>query len=443
MNRSYEFSTAGAVSGEDIMKFNRNFCAALVLASLAAYALPAQAAVDEAAIVKHYAEVAHAKYEDSLIMAKRLDVTIDALLANPSEKTLDEARAMWIKARVPYSQSEVYRFGNPIVDDWEGGINSWPLDEGLIDYVDASYGTESDENALYVANVIANKTIKINGKDVDASHLTPEFLSKTLQSAGDVKANVATGYHAIEFLLWGQDLHGTGPGAGERPYTDYDQKNCTHGNCDRRAEYLKSVSTKLVADMQEMTDDWKPDGPATKHDEEDVNAGITAILTGMGSLSYGELAGERMKLGLLLHDPEQEHDCFSDNTYKTYANDIIGIEAAYTGNYTRIDGTKMKGPSLHELVGQKDEAVDKEMMDKFAATEKAATIMVKRGETVEKYDQMIGEGNTAGNAVVQHVIDGLLDQTKSIQRVIASLDLGTIKLQGSDSLDNPNSVFKK
>ncbi|MGO4569717.1 imelysin family protein [Rhizobium sp. 2YAF20] len=427
------------------MNLKTNFYVAMAVAAVAltAYTIPAYAAPDEAAVIKHYAEVAHAKYEDSLITAKRLDTAIDALLANPSKKTLDEARARWIEARVPYSQSEVYRFGNPIVDDWEGGVNSWPLDEGLIDYVDASYGTESDENALYVANVIANRTIKINGKDVDASHLTPEFLSSTLQSAGDVKANVATGYHAIEFLLWGQDLHGTGPGAGERPYTDYDLKNCTHGNCDRRAEYLKSVSTKLVDDMQVMTDNWKPDGPATKHDKEDVKAGITAILTGMGSLSYGELAGERMKLGLLLHDPEQEHDCFSDNTYNTYNNDIIGIEAAYTGNYTRIDGTKMKGPSLHDLVAAKDKAIDKEMMEKFAATSTAATTMVKRGETVEKYDQMIGEGNTKGNAVVQHVIDGLLDQTKTIQRVIATLDIGTIKLAGSDSLDNPNSVFKK
>ena len=35
-------------------------------------------------------------------------------------------------------------------------MNAWPLDEGLIDYVDAGYGTESDENTLYTANVIAN-----------------------------------------------------------------------------------------------------------------------------------------------------------------------------------------------------------------------------------------------------------------------------------------------
>jgi len=426
------------------MKLNKNFCAAVALAvaPTALLAIPAYAAPDAAAVVKHYAEVAHAKYEDSLTTAKALDAAIDALLKNPTDETLKAARAAWMKARVPYQQTEVYRFGNPIVDDWEGKVNAWPLDEGLIDYVDPSYGTESDENSLYVANVIANKTIKIDGKDVDASKLTPEFLSGTLAEAGGVEANVATGYHAIEFLLWGQDLNGTGPGAGNRPATDYDLKNCTHGNCDRRAEYLKSASTLLVSDLQEMTNNWAPDGDGTKHVEADPKAGLVAILTGMGSLSYGELAGERMKLGLLLHDPEEEHDCFSDNTYNSHLNDAIGIAAAYTGDYTRVDGTKLKGPSLHDLVAAKDNKLDKDMQAKLKKTLDAMQVMAKRGQNVEKYDQMIGEGNKKGNAVVQAAIDGLVDQTKSVQRVIAALDLGTVKLEGSDSLDDPSAVFQ-
>jgi putative iron-regulated protein len=162
----------------------------------------------------------------------------------------------------------------------------------------------------------------------------------------------------------------------------------------------------------------------------------------MGSLSYGELAGERMKLGLLLHDPEEEHDCFSDNTYNSHLNDAIGIAAAYTGTYTRVDGKKLTGPSLHDLVAAKDKALDKEMEGKLDKTLDAMHAMAKRGETVEKYDQMIGEGNKEGNAVVQAAIDGLIDQTKSVQRVIAALDLGTVQLEGSDSLDNPNAVFK-
>ncbi|NLS01964.1 peptidase [Rhizobium sp. P32RR-XVIII] len=423
------------------MKLNKHFCAALALAAVPLSATQAFG-TDAAAVVKHYAEVAHAKYEDSLTTAKALDAAIDAFLKAPNDTTLQAVKDAWIKARVPYQQTEVYRFGNPIVDDWEGKVNAWPLDEGLIDYVDASYGTESDENSLYVANVIGNKTIKIDGKDVDASKLTPGFLSGTLREAGGVDANVATGYHAIEFLLWGQDLHGTGAGAGERPATDYDLKNCTHGNCDRRADYLKSASTLLVSDLQEMTDNWAPDGAATKHVEENPTAGLTAILTGMGSLSYGELAGERMKLGLLLHDPEEEHDCFSDNTYNSHLNDAIGVAAAYTGEYTRVDGTKLTGPSLHDLVAAKDKELDTEMTGKLNTTLDAMHAMAKRGETVEKYDQMIAEGNKEGNAAVQAAIDGLIDQTKSIQRVIAALNLGTVQLEGSDSLDNPNAVFQ-
>ncbi|PKA44088.1 imelysin family protein [Rhizobium sullae] len=424
------------------MKLNKNFCAALALAVAPLFPAAALADTDAAAVVKHYAEVAHAKYEDSLITAKALDKAIDAFLKAPNDETLKAAKDAWFAARVPYQQTEVYRFGNPIVDDWEGKVNAWPLDEGLIDYVDASYGTESDENALFVANVIANKTIKIDGKDVDASKLTPEFLSGTLQEAGGVEANVATGYHAIEFLLWGQDLNGTGPGSGDRPATDYDLKNCTHGNCDRRAEYLKSASTLLVSDLQEMTDNWTADGAATKNVEADPKAGLVAILTGMGSLSYGELAGERMKLGLLLHDPEEEHDCFSDNTYNSHLNDAVGIAAAYTGDYTRVDGTKLTGASLHDLVVAKDKALDAEVAGKLKTTLDAMNAMAKRGETVEKYDQMIAEGNKDGNAAVQAAIDGLIDQTKSIQRVIAALDLGTVQLEGSDSLDNPNAVFQ-
>lgn len=176
--------------------------------------------------------------------------------------------------------------------------------------------------------------------------------------------------------------------------------------------------------------------------EADPKAGLTAILTGMGSLSYGELAGERMKLGLLLHDPEEEHDCFSDNTYNSHLNDAIGIASAYTGNYTRVDGTKMTGASLAELVGAKDKALNDEMTAKLNKTLDAMHAMEKRGQTVEAYDQMIGEGNKEGNAVVQAAIDGLIDQTKTVERVIAALDLGKIELEGSDSLDNPTAVSK-
>jgi putative iron-regulated protein len=409
----------------------------------AIFVLPAKAETDAKAVIATYADIALAKYEDSLSAARALDVAIDALIANPSPETLDAARAAWKASRVPYQQTEVYRFGNAIVDDWEGRVNAWPLDEGLIDYVDAGYGTESDENSLYTANVIANTKIEIDGQEVDASSLTPEFLSGTLQEAGDIEANVATGYHAIEFLLWGQDLNGTGPGAGVRPYTDYDKANCTGGNCERRAEYLKSASTLLVADLQEMVDNWKDGGEARKALEDgDANSGLSVILTGMGSLSYGELAGERMKLGLLLHDPEEEHDCFSDNTHISHLYDAVGIREAYLGSYKRIDGSIVEGPSLSDLVKETDPALDTELTGKLDATVAKMESIAARAEAGEAYDQQIGEDNTEGNATVQAAIDALVDQTKSIERVVTALKLDAIAFEGSDSLDAPDKVFQ-
>lgn len=428
------------------MRLKHTLCAAsfLVAASLCAPALAgaASAAPDEKAVANHYAAVGLAKFEDALQAARDLDKAINAFLATPDETGLKSARAAWIKARAPYLRTEVYRFGNPVLDDWEGRVNSWPLDEGLIDYVDESYGTESDENALFTANVIASSTLKVDGKDVDASDITPELLAKTLHGAGGIDANVATGYHAIEFLLWGQDLNGTGPGAGNRPYTDYDPKACTNGNCDRRSAYLKAASALLVADLEDMVSKWQPGGEAAVIYTVDGKKGVTALLTGMGSLSYGELAGERMKLGVLLHDPEEEQDCFSDNTSNSHLDDARGLQEAYLGTYTRLDGTVMDGPSLSQLIAAKDSALDKELSSKLQKTVSAMEAIAKATEGGEAYDQLIGEGNTKGNALVEAGIDGLVDQTKTIQRVIATLDLDGIELEGSDSLDHPEAVFK-
>ncbi|MBE0580637.1 imelysin family protein [Devosia sp.] len=412
----------------------RSFAIALTL-SVAPMAAHAQAP-DDAAVLANYADIALAGYEDSLVTAKTLDAAIDALIASPSEATLAAARDAWKAARIPYQQTEAFRFGNPIVDEWEGRVNAWPLDEGLIDYVDASYGSESDSNGLYVANVIANPRITIDGVELDASLITPSLLQESLQEAAGVESNVATGYHAIEFLLWGQDLNGTGPGAGARPFTDYSSAEYA----DRRAAYLKAASTLLVDDLEEMVGNWTAEGAARAALPE---LGISAILTGMGSLSFGELAGERMKLGLLLHDPEEEHDCFSDNTHVSHLNDALGVRNVYLGKYVRTDGSVVDGPSLSEVIAAKDTALDAEIKALLDDTVAKMNVMAERAEGGEAYDQQIGEGNAEGNAVVQAAIDGLIAQTRGIERAVALLELEhAVTIEDSDSLSNPDAVFQ-
>jgi putative iron-regulated protein len=418
---------------------------ALLAASLCLGAAPAfsEPAAAVKAVLENYADIAQAGYEDARDIAGTLKLAVEALLDKPTEANLLAARAAWIAARIPYMQTEAYRFGNPIVDDWEGKVNAWPLDEGLIDYVAEAYGTESPENELYVANVIANTAITIGGKKLDTAKITKALLAEELQEAGGVEANVATGYHAIEFLLWGQDLNGTGPGNGARLATDFDAKNCTSGNCARRAQYLRTATELLVDDLAWMADQWKKGGEARKAvTEASEKAGLTAVMTGLGSLSYGELAGERMKLGLMIHDPEEEHDCFADNTHASHFFDALGIRNVYLGSYRRADRSLLTGPSVSDLVRAKSSKADDDVRASLDATMQAMNALYLRALTVESYDQMIGEGNEEGNTVVQRVVDALLEQTKAIERAVAALELETIEFEGSDSLDAPEKIEK-
>jgi putative iron-regulated protein len=411
---------------------------------LTAIAGVAQAqAITPASVVDTYADIAQAGYEDSLSTAKKLKDAVTQLTQEPSEQSLNNARVAWFAARAPYQQTEVYRFGNPLVDDWEGKVNAWPLDEGLIDYVDASYGSESDENDFYSANIIANDFVTINGQQVDASNITPSLLSSKLHEAGGIETNVATGYHAIEFLLWGQDLNGGNAGAGARLHTDYNVHNCTQQNCERRAQYLTAATDLLVLDLEYMASAWADDGEARGAlDAMGEDGALAAMLIGMGSLSYGELAGERMQLGLMLHDPEEEHDCFSDNTSTSHYYDGLGIQNVFLGKYQRVDGSSVSGPSLVDLVNQKDAALAAELSADLQSSVDALNVMVVSQNNDKAYDQLIAEGNTEGNAMVQTAIDALVGQTRNIERVVALLGVSGVNIEGSDSLDDPSSVFQ-
>ncbi|OLY74206.1 peptidase [Pseudomonas sp. ATCC PTA-122608] len=408
----------------------------------AAASTPAPAAapagqVDEAAakaVVAHYADMVFAVYSDAESTAKTLQTAIDTFLANPNDDTLKAARTAWTAARVPYLQSEVFRFGNTIIDDWEGQVNAWPLDEGLIDYVDKTY-----EHALgnpgATANIIANNEIQVGEDKVDVKDITPEKLA-SLNELGGSEANVATGYHAIEFLLWGQDLNGTGPGAGNRPASDYmTGDGATGGHNERRRTYLRAVTQLLVSDLEEMVGNWKPnveDNYRATLEAEAPTDGLRKMLFGMGSLSLGELAGERMKVSLEANSPEDEQDCFSDNTHNSHFYDAKGIRNVYLGEYTRTDGTKMTGASLSSLVAKADPTADATLKADLASTEAKIQVMVDHANNGEHYDQLIAAGNDKGNQIVRDAIAALVKQTGSIEQAAGKLGISDLNPDNAD-----------
>ena len=216
---------------------------------------------------------------------------------------------------------------------------------------------------------------------------------------------------------------------------------CTNDNCDRRADYLRAATDLLVSDLDYMATQWAT-GEARTTILADPNAALSAMLTGMGSLSYGELAGERMRLGVMLNDPEEEHDCFSDNTHNSHYYDGLGIRNVYTGSYTRVDGSVISGPSLSELVAAADVAVDTQLKAELDASVAALAAIKAKAESGMAYDQMLAVGNGEGEALIMGAVDALVTQTASINRAVTAIGLAATEFEGSDSLDNPGAIFQ-
>ncbi len=295
-------------------------------------------------VVQQYADGVHASYAASLESATTMDAAVDAFLADPTDDTLEAAKQAWLTARDDYGPTEAFRFyGGPIdneEDGPEGLINAWPLDEAYIDYV------EGNPNAGIINN----------------PDLHPEITADVLVSLNEEggEANVSTGWHAIEFLLWGQDFNDDGP--GDRPVSDY----TTADNADRRGVYLETASDLLLVHLQSLVDAWDPDGSGNYYDTFlalETDEALVNIITGIGELSRGELAGERMTVAYEERSQEDEHSCFSDNTTADIVANAVGIERVLDGDFP---GTN--GPGIYDLVKEADEDLADQLRDEVSSS---------------------------------------------------------------------------
>ena len=346
--------------------------------------------------VETYAEGVHSAYGASLYSAEAMDAAIDAFLASPSEETLEAARRAWLVARVDYGPTEVFRFyGGPIDDEetgTEGLINAWPLDEAYIDYVDG------DPDAGIVNKASAYPEI------------TPEVIVELNEVGGE--ANVSTGWHAIEFLLWGQDLDPTG--TGNRPASDY----TTAPNADRRAAYLAAASNQLIDHLQELVDAWAPgrNNYRASYEALDVDEALRLAFTGIGEMSRGELAGERMTVAYTERSQEDEHSCFSDNTTVDIIGNARGVEMVLLGSYPG----GVSGVGLLDVISAEDSALAHQLR-----TEVSASINLARNIPAP-FDQHLRDGvsdNDPGRQSVLATIEALETQTDTIVAAAEALGI--------------------
>jgi len=399
-------------------------------------------------VLKTNANIAYASYSDSLISAISLQEAIDVFVAEPTAANFTAAKESWLAAREPYGQTEVYRFrGGPIDTDAdgeeggvEGAVNAWPLGEAVIDYVAGQIDGDDGAATLVGTNVIAGT------QTIDQA-----LLESLFEANGD--ADVTTGYHAIEFLLWGQDLNNdlvetNDPSErdntpGQRPVTDYAlDAACTSGlgntvtqvTCTRRGQYLQVVADVLIKDLQTVVTAWEP--VSGGHYESFVTGGdasLGLILEGMGRLSYGELGSERINIALINHSQEDEHSCFSDNTHRDIFLNAKGVQNAYTASYTRIDGEIVEGASIYDLLVTNDEhELANKLRGAIETTMTAATVIDTKAKSGIPFDVLTATDIEQPNVVA--VIAGLVEQTDVIEEVMEVFGV-TAELKEDGSTD--------
>jgi len=309
--------------------------------------------VSVSAIALNYAAIVSANYTEALKDAKALQVTLKTFVETPTKENFDASKKAWLESRESYGTTEAFRFANgPIdrddngVEGPEGLLNSWPLDENFIDYA-AGTSTSGIINDAVTYPAITKEVLE--GKNGDGG-----------------ESNVSVGYHAIEFLLWGQD--NTAPSekkAGLRSYTDFVDGSKTATNQDRRRTYLTVCAELLIENLTFLVTEWTP---GTNYNKEflalEDDTILINLLKSIAELSKSELAGERMATALKNQDQEDEHSCFSDNTHRDIRLNFEGIKNVYFGAYKNI-----KGVSLSDLISSKDASIAKKVTDAFTLAE--------------------------------------------------------------------------
>ena len=290
--------------------------------------------------IEAYADLVHSAYMHAHADAETMKAAIDAFLAAPTAETLSAARQAWVAARPAYLRTEAFRFYDGPIEMDEANINSWPLNEAYIDYVAGNPKS----------GLINDPSMALGIKQLEGSNQKQD------------EADVTVGWHAIEFLLWGQDLSADGP--GNRPHTDY---IAGEGNNDRRRLYLQLATDELVHEFEELAEAWEKDEKASyaaKFLELPPREAIGRMVNGMAILAGFEFMSERLGVALDSGDQEDEHSCFSDTTKQDFIYDLAGIRQVWTGD---SDGATR--PGLDDLVFGIDSALADKLTVLFNDTE--------------------------------------------------------------------------
>ena len=422
----------------------------------------------EAKLLETNAQIAYAVYSDSVTTAKALQTALAEFKEAPTEANLEAAKKAWLVSREPYGQSEVYRFREGPIDNEEtgpeGDLNAWPLGEALIDYVVVNGADFDDGQVEVVSNSVEiNDNGLVDGTIAEQNIIQSDIAINAALLDGNSATNadesdVITGYHAIEFILWGQDLNTAGAGTdgsdrdtavksyvfthgGQRPLTDF----TTDENAERRHAYLEVVVAKLINDLEVVQAEWAPNSDNHRADFVDASDSaatttkITTIVQAMGTLSYGELAGERMQVAYAGNSQEDEHSCFSDNTHRDVWLNAEGVSNSYYGDYAGYDSNldsednettmAVSGYGFDDYLEEKGLSnLNADIKEALTATATQYTLIDTQARAGNPFDVLIMDAQRNAENPINTTIDALKAQSNGLISMAEDLNLGTVSV---------------
>ena len=351
-------------------------------------------------VLSNYTDIAWAMYADAVRDVVRFNMAVYHFRKDPGPETLQNAKDLWIDARKTYGKTECFRFSETPIDELglEILINAWPVDESYIDY------TRDDRDSGIINQ--PDRYPKINSV----------YLPKLNEQGGE--ANVSTGWHTIEFLLWGQDFDTDGP--GNRPWTDF----TTAKNADRRMTYLVTATEVLRSHLVTVSEEWNPanyDGESGEFFIRHPSRIIRSIMTGIGSMAGREIADERLAAAIRSGSQENEYSCFSDTTHNDLVANMEGLESILFGKFINKSGkVVIDGKGIIDIIS----SADKELAGRMETQFRSAMMHI---EAIPRpFDQIIvAPDDSEGRKTIDKAISSLWEFVYSMSVAEKFMELNT------------------
>lgn len=406
----------------------RHFLATAAIAAGSFFVAPLSAMaqeVDPEEVVAHFADLALATYKDAVSSAETLKDDVSALLREPTQDNFDKARESWQTARIVYKQAELFRYASAQMADLSHRVDAHPIDEGFLDYVGNEYAPSPDNPYSYF-DLIAQPEIIIDGETYSWDDMSADFIRDKLNFAGGNEHNVAAGFAAIEFLLWGEDNGEGENGEGNRPLSDFDIANCPDASCNHRGTYLLSAIELLAADLSNMANKWDVTGSARATFIENPDQALNHILSAIGSVADIELVQDNLEAGLNGPDPQAELDTFSDYGYASHLLAARGILNTYLGEYYTLDGDALEGASLADLVAGTDAELDKQFRLAISVTAVRMRALIRYVRDDMPLDDIYASKDPDGVEKIDEVVAALHNEAGLAAKTADALGVGPV-----------------